>query len=138
MKASHILFPLSLTIFAIPAHAQHSHGGGHTDHGSSQGQARPQESDPQKVHATNTICPVMGRPVKPGRDREVVIRGNYYLVCCDGCGPAMSEQYDKYLDKDGKPLNDPKNDPKKEADKPADKAADKPSPAAAAPEVHQH
>lgn len=136
MKASHILFPLSLVIFALPAQAQHSHGGGHSDHGSGRGQAQPQEDTLPKFHATNTICPVMGRPVKPGRDREVVIRGNYYFVCCDGCGPAMSEQYDKYLDKDGKPLNDPKNDPKKGTDKPADKAADKPAPAT--PEAHQH
>lgn len=127
MKTSHFLFPLSLMIFAAPAWAQHSHGGGHSDHGSSPGRARPQESEPQKIHATNTICPVMGRPVKPGRDREVVIRGNYYLVCCDGCGPAMSEQYDKYLDKDGKPLNDPKNDSKKQGGKPADKPASPPA-----------
>jgi len=30
----------------------------------------------------------------------------------------MSEQYDKYLDKEGRPLNDPKREPKKEVDKP--------------------
>ena len=52
----------------------------------------------------------MGRAVKPGRDREVVVGGKTYLVCCDGCGPEMAEHKEKYLDKDGKPLNTPKKE----------------------------
>ena len=87
--------------------------GDHSGHGkapSRQGQA---ESDRPKVHATNAICPVMGNPVKPGRDREVVVGGEYYLICCDSCGPEMAENKAKYLDKDGKPLNTPKKDESK-------------------------
>ena len=79
--------------------------GGHGSHGS-QSQAEPSRP---KVRATNTLCPVMGQPVKPERDREVVIRGNYYLVCCDGCGPNMADNPDKYLDKEGRPKNAPKD-----------------------------
>lgn len=122
------LVPILFFTAITPVFAQHSHGGGsgHSGHGSAPSRAAQEDSGP-KVHATNTICPVMGRPVKPGRDREVVIRGGYYLVCCDGCGPAMSEQYDKYLDKEGVPLNDPKREPKKETDKP--------TPAAPAPKA---
>ena len=80
--------------------------GGHGSHGS---QSQPEPSRP-KVRATNTLCPVMGQPVKPGRDREVVIRGNYYLVCCDGCGPNMADNPDKYLDQEGRPKNAPKDE----------------------------
>lgn len=80
----------------------HSQGG----HG---GHSQPAPSQP-KVRATNTLCPVMSQPVKPGRDREVVIRGNYYLVCCDGCGPDMADNPDKYLDKEGRPKNTPKDE----------------------------
>lgn len=52
----------------------------------------------------------MSQPVKPGRDREVIIRGNYYLVCCDGCGPDLADNPDKYLDKEGRPKNAPKDE----------------------------
>lgn len=120
-----LLLPVLLSLAATPVMAQcgPSHGGhsGHGGHSTTQDHSGHQDSGP-KVKATNTICPVMGQPVKPGRDREVVIRGNYYLVCCDGCGPAMSEDYDKYLDKEGRPLNDPTRDskegPKKDEGKP--------------------
>ena len=105
------------------SHGGHSGHSGHSSQGPSPSRSRQEESAP-KVKATNTVCPVMGRAVKPGRDREVVIRGNYYLVCCDGCGPEMSEHYDKYLDKDGKPLNTPKKDDAK--------------PESTSPEEHQH
>ena len=47
----------------------------------------------------------MGRPVKAVRDREVVVGGSTYLVCCDGCGPELAEHRGKYLDPDGRPLN---------------------------------
>ncbi len=93
------------------------------------------EGDGPKIHATNTICPVMGKPVKPGRDREVVIRENYYLVCCDGCGPELAEHYDKYLDKEGRPLNDPKRDPKSDPKSDPKNDADKPVSAPPAPKV---
>ena len=78
--------------------------GGHSQGGHSQ--PEPSQS---KVRATNTLCPVMSQPVKPGRDREVVIRGNYYLVCCDGCGPLMADNPDKYFDKEGRPRNEPRD-----------------------------
>lgn len=76
--------------------------GGHDGHGQT-------EPDRPRARAVNKICPVMGQPVKPGRDREVVVRGNYYLVCCDGCGPEMAERPDKYLDRDGRPRNAPRD-----------------------------
>lgn len=125
MKALVLLLPL-LSLAAIPAMAQcgPSHGG-HSGH--------VQEAGP-KVKATNTICPVMGQPIKPGRDREVVIRGNYYLVCCDGCGPEMSEHHDKYLDTEGRPLNDP--GPKEQA--PAGEPARQSAPSASGHEGHPH
>lgn len=135
MNASTLLLPAVLALSMTSAFAQHSHGGGsgHSAPSTARDRSGDQDSGP-KVKATNTICPVMGREVKPGRDREVVIRGNYYLVCCDGCGPDMSEHYDKYLDKDGTPLNDPKRDPKADPKK----DADKPAPAPPAHEGHQH
>ena len=128
-----LLLSTLLAFSMTPAFAQHSHGGGsdHSGHTTTRDRSGDQDSGP-KVKATNTICPVMGRPVKPGRDREVVIRGNYYLVCCDGCGPDMSEHYDKYLDKEGRPLNDPKRDPKADPKK----DADKPVPAPSAPKAN--
>lgn len=123
MNASSLILPL-LLLAVVPAMAQCGPGhGGHSGHGDSGDHPGHIQETGSKVKATNTICPVMGQPVKPGRDREVVIRGNYYLVCCDGCGPEMSEHYDKYLDPDGRPLNDPKRkapeDPKRDGEKPA-------------------
>ncbi|HEY3399700.1 MAG TPA: hypothetical protein VGK03_03635 [Geothrix sp.] len=132
MNATNFTLPALLALAAAPAMAQCGPGhSGHAGHSRTQDHARPQEGGP-KVKATNTICPVMGQPVKPGRDREVVIRGNQYLVCCDGCGPEMSEHYDKYLDPDGRPLNDPKRDPKAEPKK----ETENPTPAPAAHEGH--
>lgn len=105
MKPSLLLLP-ALALLALPAQAQC--GPGHHGFQRPSGHAGHQESAPtKKVQATNTLCPVMGQPVQPGRDREVVVRGNHYLVCCDGCGPEMAEHYDKYLDPEGRPLNDP-------------------------------
>ena len=129
MSLFKVQYPLLLAVVLTPAFAQHSgHGGGsdHSGHTTSLDRSGNQDSGP-KVHATNTICPVMGREVKPGRDREVVIRGNYYLVCCDGCGPAISEHYDQYLDKEGRPHNDPKRSPKVDQKKDADKPVPAPS-----------
>lgn len=136
MKVPFALLLLCLAASATPAQAQcgSSRGGGHANHGSSPDHRNHQESPTNKVQATNTVCPVMGRPVKPGRDREVVVRENYYLVCCDGCGPEMSENYDKYLDKEGRPLNTPSKDekaPAKKDEKPA-------PPAPPTHEGHQH
>jgi hypothetical protein len=137
MNATTLILPLLMTFASAPVMAQcgPSSGGhsGHGGHGTSQDHSGHQESGP-KVKATNMICPVMGQPVKPGRDREVVIRGNYYLVCCDGCGPEMSEHYDKYLDPDGRPLNDPKRNSQSDSKKDEGKAA----PAPQGHEGHQH
>ena len=87
----------------VPSFAQCSAHSGHGDH-ATHDHAGNQDSA-RKVTATNTLCPVMGEAVKPGRDKEVVVNGNTYLVCCDGCGPEMAEHKEAYLDKDGKPLN---------------------------------
>jgi hypothetical protein len=104
---------LETMILAVALAAPGPQGCGHPSpsRGSHSGHNSPGQAEPSrpKVRATNTLCPVMGDPVKPGRDREVVIQGGYYLVCCDGCGPKMAEQPDKYLDKDGRPRNAPKD-----------------------------
>lgn len=137
MNATNFILPALMALAAAPAVAQcgpgHSGHAGHAGHSRSQEPAGPQDGTP-KVKATNTICPVMGKAVKPGRDREVVIRGNQYLVCCDGCGPEMSEHPDQYLDQEGRPLNDPKREEKAEPKK----EAEKPTPAPAAHEGHHH
>ncbi len=133
MNMSTLILPALLALGLTPAYAQC--GGGHSGHGGNgpvQDHSAHQESAP-KARATNTICPVMGESVKPGRDREVVIRGKYYLVCCGGCGPAMADDYNKYLDQEGRPLNDPKRDSKA-----GQRDADRPAPAPAAHEGHQH
>lgn len=119
-----ILIPLAtlVALSSSPAFGQcgpgHGGHGGHGGHDSGNSHARHEEPAP-KVTATNKVCPVMGRPVKAGRDMQVVVGGNTYLVCCPGCGPEMAEHKEKYLGKDGKPLNAPKEeDPKKEEPKP--------------------
>ena len=113
MRIQTPMFLATLLAFAAtPSFAQcGGHGGhsGHGDHASNPDHSGHQDSGP-KITATNTICPVMGRVVKAGRDREVVVGGKTYLVCCDGCGPEMAEHKGKYLDKDGKPLNTPKKE----------------------------
>ena len=135
MKALHLLFSVFLTFSALPAMAQcgSSRGGDHSGHGSTQGPMDYQESSP-KLRATNTICPVMGQPVKVGHDREVAVRGEYYLVCCGGCGPEMSEHYDKYFDEEGRPLNDRRRNGGESG-----KSSDRPAPAPpSGHEGHQH
>ena len=71
-----LIFLGSSSLVATPAAAQcgggHSGHSGHGSHGSRQDHSRHQDTGP-KVTATNTVCPVMGRPVKAGRDREVVV-----------------------------------------------------------------
>lgn len=123
---SFLLFGAMGLYASVPSFAQCSGHSGHGDHSGHQAHSGHQDSGP-KVTATNTLCPVMGRPVKVGRDMEVVVGGNTYLVCCDGCGPEMAEHKDNYLDRDGKPLNAPK----------ADEANPTPAPPAGH-EGHQH
>ncbi len=124
MSISTLIFPTLLALSVAPAYAQcgHHHDGAmdHSGH---------QEGGPE-VRATNTVCPVMGEAVSPGHDREVFVRGNYYLVCCGGCGPELAAHYDKYLDQDGMPLNAPHRDPRS--------AKERPAPAPDAHEEHRH
>ncbi len=130
MKLPIVILPLLLSAVPVLAQCGPSHGG-HSGHSAGGHSDHSQEAGP-KVKATNTICPVMGQPVRPGRDREVVIRGNYYLVCCDGCGPEMSAHYDKYCDEEGRPLNDPQRKAGSSSKEP-----EKPAPAPAAPSAHE-
>lgn len=136
MRPSSLIAPFLLAFLASPASAQC--GPGHSGHSGNSGhQGHPsQEPAPKKVTATNTLCPVMGREVKPGRDREVVVRGKTYLVCCDGCGPAMAENYDKYLDADGRPRNAPKDPGPAKKDSKEKEA--RPAPPAPPAEGHKH
>ena len=133
MRPSALIAPFLLAFLASPASAQC--GSGHPGHGGHQGHTS-RDPEPRKVTATNTLCPVMGREVKPGRNREVVVRGKTYLVCCDGCGPAMAEDYDKYLDADGRPRNAPKGTaPGKKEPK---EGEPRPAPPAPPAEGHKH
>ncbi len=93
-----------LVLAAAPVFAQHAGHGGNLP---SPSQSGDDGGGSYKVTATNKVCPVMGRPVKPIRDREVVNGGRTYLICCDGCGTEMYEHREKYLDPEGKPLNAP-------------------------------
>ena len=51
--------------------------------------------------ATNTVCPVMGGKVTPGKSPSVVVRGRSYLLCCNGCDAKLKANPDQYLEKDG-------------------------------------
>ena len=111
-----IMFTAAALVMPSPqscGHAGQSRGG----HGGHSGPT-PSEPSRPKVHATNAICPVMGEPVVAGRDREVIVREGYYLVCCDGCGPELAEHKDKYLEKDGRPKNAPKGSGKSSPQEP--------------------
>jgi hypothetical protein len=55
--------------------------------------------------ATNTVCPVLGNKVSPGKSPKVTVRGQDYLLCCAGCDTKLAKDPDKYLDKDGTPKN---------------------------------
>lgn len=113
MNISILLLAPFLALSAAPAYAQCS-----PRHGSTNTHSEHQENG-RNVRASNTICPVMGGAVKPMNDQVVDIRGNHFLVCCDGCGQELTEHYDKYIDKDGAPRNEPTPDPRKALDKPA-------------------
>ena len=55
--------------------------------------------------ATNTVCPVLGGKVTPGKSPKVVVRGQEYYLCCPGCDKNLLADPDKYLEKDGTPKN---------------------------------
>jgi len=54
--------------------------------------------------ATNTICPVAGGKVTE-KSKTVVVRGQAYRICCEGCDAKLKADPDKYLEKDGTPKN---------------------------------
>lgn len=54
---------------------------------------------------TNTICPVLGNPVTPGKSTIVKVRGREYYLCCPGCKAKLEAHPDQYLEKDGTPKN---------------------------------
>lgn len=60
-------------------------------------------------HATaapaNTICPVTGNPVTPGKSAIVKVKGREYYVCCPDCISKLQSAPDQYLEKDGTPKN---------------------------------
>jgi YHS domain-containing protein len=61
-----------------------------------------------KTAPTNTICPVLGSTVTPGKSPIVTVKGRQYYICCPGCDTKLIKNPDKYLDKDGRPKNAPK------------------------------
>ncbi len=60
---------------------------------------------PAPKAATNTICPVLGGKVTPGKSPKVVVRGQDYYLCCPGCDKKLLATPDKFLRKDGTPKN---------------------------------
>ena len=54
---------------------------------------------------TNTLCPVLGNPVTPGKSAIVKVRGHAYYVCCADCKAKLEAHPDQYLEKDGTPKN---------------------------------
>ena len=55
--------------------------------------------------ATNAKCPVLGEQVDPKTSPKVAVRGREYYICCKGCGPKITADPDRYLEKDGTPKN---------------------------------
>lgn len=57
--------------------------------------------------ASNTVCPVRGDQVTPGKSPKVVVRGQEYYLCClgMGCDTKLLKNPDQYLEKDGTPKN---------------------------------
>jgi hypothetical protein len=54
--------------------------------------------------AVNTVCPVLGGKVSE-KSKTVVVRGQEYRLCCAGCDAKLLKDPDKYLEKDGTPMN---------------------------------
>lgn len=57
-----------------------------------------QESSPTKksVNAGNTVCPVMGTKVIPGKSLTVEYAGKLYNVCCPVCVKEFKKNPEKY------------------------------------------
>lgn len=62
-----------------------------------------------KAAPTNTICPVLGHAVTPGKSPTVTVRGRSYYLCCAGCDAKLAANPDQYLNKDGSPKNASRN-----------------------------
>ncbi len=62
-------------------------------------------TSPTTSAPTNTICPVLGNAVTPGKSPIVTVRGRQYYICCPGCDDKLVKNPDKYLEKDGTPKN---------------------------------
>ncbi len=58
-----------------------------------------------KTAPNNTICPVLGHAVTPGKSPVVTVRGRAYYICCTGCDTKLAKNPDLYLGKDGMPRN---------------------------------
>jgi len=58
-----------------------------------------------KTAPNNTICPVLGHAVTPGKSPVVTVRGRAYYICCTGCDTKLAKNPDQYLQKDGTPKN---------------------------------
>ncbi len=62
-------------------------------------------SSPTASAPTNTICPVLGNAVTPGKSPIVTVKGRQYYICCSGCDKQLLADPSKYLEKDGTPKN---------------------------------
>lgn len=57
------------------------------------------------ARATNTRCPVMGEAVSAKHNPSVRIGERYYMICCPTCAKELADHPERFLDKDGEPLN---------------------------------
>jgi YHS domain-containing protein len=67
---------------------------------------------PAAKQATNTVCPVLGNKVMPGKSPKVAVRGQEYYLCCVGCDDQLLKDPAKFINKDGTPKNAAKGDTK--------------------------
>lgn len=63
-----------------------------------------------KAAPTNTLCPVLGHAVTPGKSPTVTVRGRAYYLCCAGCDAKLLAKPDQYLNRDGSPKNATRKD----------------------------
>ncbi len=62
-------------------------------------------ANPNMGGPTNTICPVLGNAVTPGKSPIVKVKGHEYYICCADCTSKLEKSPDQYLEKDGTPKN---------------------------------
>lgn len=58
---------------------------------------KAEEAKKELVNAGNTVCPVMGTKVEPGKALTVEYGGKLYNVCCPVCVKEFKKSPEKYV-----------------------------------------